>query len=112
MAGSTTVAAHERVHPCAVKAIDHGGFKWFAPGDWVLVDNPWSGPTGEKHGGHHPHFDEQVMRKVVAVVARPESEDEPHPTPAPAIPEAVIRRVQPPPPSLLRAFSGPFFPGE
>ena len=104
-------AAHQRAHPGAVKARDIGDVKWFAPGDWVAVDNPWSGPPGQMHHGH-PHFDEKVMRDVLRVVARPASEDEPHPAAAPAARELVARRASVPSQSLLRAFSRPFFPGE
>jgi hypothetical protein len=100
-------AAHERTHPGAVKSTDHGGVKWFAPGAWGAVDNPWSGPSAQMHDGP-PHFDEKVMRDVLRVVARPASEDEPHL----AAPALVARHAPTPAPSLLHAFSRPFFPGE
>ncbi|MFV3286270.1 twin-arginine translocation signal domain-containing protein [Pseudomonas sp. NY15356] len=40
--------AHERYHPGQVRRLEVNGVKWFAPGRWVEVDDPWLGP--DTHG--------------------------------------------------------------
>jgi hypothetical protein len=104
--------AHRRADPDAVKETDLVGVKWFATGDWVACDNPWSGPAAQIHQGH-PHFNEKIRREVLTIVARPESEDGPQP----AMGAAELVGVVPisragAPRTLLRTFSRPFFAGE
>ena len=40
--------AHERFHPGQVTRLEVNGVKWFAPGRWVEVADPWLGP--DTHG--------------------------------------------------------------
>ncbi|MHC6224840.1 pyoverdine maturation tyrosinase PvdP [Pseudomonas sp. X10] len=40
--------AHERYHPGQVRRLQVNGVRWFAPGRWVEVDDPWLGP--DTHG--------------------------------------------------------------
>ncbi|WPN59836.1 PvdJ/PvdD/PvdP-like protein [Pseudomonas sp. P9_31] len=37
--------AHERFHPGEVSRLEVNGVRWFAPGRWVEVDDPWLGPS-------------------------------------------------------------------
>lgn len=75
--------AHEAAHPGEVTRRDLGGVKWFAPGKWVVVDEPWAGPLkhrygsnpaeGEHHGGLD--LDPEVMKKALGIIFGPKRKE-------------------------------------
>jgi hypothetical protein len=69
--------AHEATHPGEIKRYEYKGVKWFKPGKWVQVLNPFYWPERQHH-----HDDEQeeidVMLKVMEIIKsllQPESVD-------------------------------------
>ncbi|MFB4393667.1 MULTISPECIES: twin-arginine translocation signal domain-containing protein [unclassified Pseudomonas] len=66
--------AHERHHPGQVQRLEVSGVKWFAPGPWVEVDDPWLGP--DTHGcssvpgtlpGKTVEMDVEVMKLALRI---------------------------------------------
>lgn len=67
--------AHERHHPGQVRRLQVNGVKWFAPGRWVEVDDPWLGP--DTHGcstlpgtrpGKSVEMDVETMKLALRIV--------------------------------------------
>ncbi|MBK0059346.1 twin-arginine translocation signal domain-containing protein [Pseudomonas sp. S44] len=66
--------AHERYHPGQVRRLQVNGVKWFAPGPWVEVADPWLGP--DTHGcsttpgirpGKTVEMDVEVMKLALRI---------------------------------------------
>lgn len=71
--------AHEAAHPGEVKRMDKSGVKWFEPGIWVQIPDPWAGPLahhahGNAHGGDHGGIDLDVetMKKALVAIFAPD----------------------------------------
>lgn len=71
--------AHETAHPGEVKRMDKNGVKWFEPGIWVQVPNPWAGPGahhehGNGHAGGHGgiDIDTETMKKALVAIFAPD----------------------------------------
>jgi hypothetical protein len=66
--------AHQRFHPDQVTRLEVNGVKWFAPGRWVEIADPWLGP--ETHGcsvtpgvipGKTMEMDPEVMKLALKI---------------------------------------------
>lgn len=70
--------AHEMAHPGEVRRMEKGGVKWFEPGKWVQVTEPWAGPIKHTHGGGHAghhgdvDLDPAAMKEALAVIFGPD----------------------------------------
>lgn len=73
--------AHETAHAGKVKRIDKNGVKWFEPGEWVKVVEPWSGPISDHGHGHGADntgqhggvdLDPETMKKALSAILGPE----------------------------------------
>lgn len=72
--------AQEAAHPGEVIRRDLEGIKWFAPGKWVVLDEPWAGPISHQHSssspqnGHHNglNLDPEVMKEALHIIFGPE----------------------------------------
>ncbi|AMA46434.1 pyoverdine maturation tyrosinase PvdP [Pseudomonas alabamensis] len=71
--------AHERHHPGQVQRLEVEGVRWFAPGDWVEVGDPWLGPL--THGcstvpgtqpGRSVEMDVETMKLALRLTFGPE----------------------------------------
>lgn len=65
--------AHEAVHPGEIERFEFEGVKWFKPGKWVMVSNPFYWPE-HNHNHHHHNANDRdeidAMLKVLEIVRR------------------------------------------
>lgn len=64
--------AHEAIHPGEIEHFDYKGVKWFKPGKWVMVSEPFYWPE-HNHHNHHDGSDQDeidTMLKVLEIIRR------------------------------------------
>lgn len=69
--------AHETAHPGEIQRMELQGVRWFSPGKWVQVSDPWVGPAGHHHAHGSGHaggvvLDPNTMKQALAVIFGPE----------------------------------------
>lgn len=66
--------AHEAAHPGEIKRMDKNAVKWFEPGKWVQLAEPWSGPSAHHHGGNNGgvELDIASMKNALKIIFGPE----------------------------------------